>query len=91
VHDTDAAGYPWSTANASNGENYDIVRGADDQRIPLQGWLSHEAAERLFAAAGQDLARLRVAARSASFRPVALNTRFSADFPVTAERIESAN
>ena len=91
VHDTDAAGYPWSTANASNGENYDIVRAADDQRIPLQGWISHEAAERLFAAAGQDLARLRVAARSAAFRPVALNTRFSADFPVTAERIESAN
>lgn len=91
VHDTDAAGYPWSTANASNGENYDIVRGTDDQRVPLQGWLAHDAADRLFAVAGLDLARLRVAARSASFRPVEMKPRFSADLAVTAERIESAN
>ncbi|WEK42886.1 MAG: M28 family metallopeptidase [Candidatus Sphingomonas colombiensis] len=91
VHDTDAAGYPWSTANASNGENYDIVRGADDQRVPLQGWLAHDAADRLFTAAGLDLAKLRVEARSASFRPVEMKPRFSADLPVTAERIESAN
>ncbi|MFT3975653.1 MAG: M20/M25/M40 family metallo-hydrolase [Sphingomonas bacterium] len=91
VHDTDAAGYPWSTANASNGENYDIVRGADDPRLPLQGWISGEAANRLFTAAGLDLAKLRVEARSASFRPVEMKPRFSADLPVTAERIESAN
>lgn len=91
VHDTDAAGYPWSTANASNGENYDIVRAADDARVPLQGWLSHEAADRLFTSAGLDLARLRVAARSAAFRPIELKPRFSADLPVKAERIESAN
>ena len=91
VHDTDGAGYPWSTANASNGENYDIVRGPDDQRVPLQGWISHEAADRLFASAGLDLAKLRVEARSAAFRPVEMKPRFSADLAVSAERIESAN
>jgi Zn-dependent M28 family amino/carboxypeptidase len=91
VHDTAGAGYPWSTANASNGENYDIVRGADDPRIALQGWLSGEAATRLFAAEGLDLAALRVKARSAAFAPVALKARFSAKLPVTVERIESAN
>jgi Zn-dependent M28 family amino/carboxypeptidase len=91
VHDTAGAGYPWSTANASNGENYDIVRGADDPRIALQGWLSGEAATRLFAAEGLDLAALRVKARSAAFAPVPLKARFSAKLPVTVERIESAN
>ena len=91
VHDTGGAGYPWSTVNASNGENYDIVRGADDPRLPLQGWIEHEAADRLFAAAGLDLAKLRVAARSAAFRPVAMKPTFSADLPVSVERIESAN
>lgn len=91
VHDTAGAGYPWSTANASNGENYDIVRGPEDQRIALQGWLSGEAATRLFAAEGLDLAALRAKARSAAFAPMPLKARFTANLPVTVERIESAN
>ena len=91
VHDTAGAGYPWSTVNASNGENYDIVRGADDPRVPLQGWIEHDAADRLFKAAGLDLTALRVAARSASFRPVALKPSFSAEARVAVERVESAN
>ena len=91
IHDTGGAGYPWSTVNASNGENYDIVRGADDPRVPLQGWIEHDTAERLFSNAGLDLAQLRVAARSASFHPVDMKLAFSADAPVSVERIESAN
>ena len=91
VHDTAGAGYPWSTVNASNGENYDIVRGPYDQRVPLQGWIEHDTADRLFAAEGLDLAELRVAARSKGFRPVAMKTTFSADLPVNVERVESAN
>ena len=91
VHDTGGAGYPWSTVNASNGENYDIVRGGDDPRVPLQGWIAHDEADRLFAAAGLDLAKLRIAARSATFRPVAMAPRFSATASVHAETIESAN
>ncbi|ONF95996.1 M28 family metallopeptidase [Sphingomonas jeddahensis] len=91
VHDTAGAGYPWSTANASNGENYDIVRGPEDQRIALQGWLSGEAATKLFAAESMDLTALRFQARSAAFKPVPLKARFTAKLPVTVERIESAN
>ncbi len=91
VHDTAGAGYPWSTVNASNGENYDIVRDAKDARVPLQGWIAHDVADRLFAEAGLDLAKLRVAARSKAFRPVAMTPRFSATADVAVERIESAN
>jgi Zn-dependent M28 family amino/carboxypeptidase len=91
VHDTAGAGYPWSTANASNGENYDIVRGPEDQRIALQGWLSGDAATKLFAAEGMNLTALRLQARSAAFRPVPLKARFTAKLPVTVDRIESAN
>jgi Zn-dependent M28 family amino/carboxypeptidase len=91
VHDTEGAGYGWSTVTANAGENYDIVRGADDKRVPLQGWIAHDVAERMFAYAGQDLAKLRKAARSAAFRPVALPLKFAASLPVTVERVESAN
>jgi len=91
VHDTDAAGYPWSVVAASNGENYDIVRGPNDQSVPLQGWIAHDTADQMFARAGLDLAKLRVAARSAAFKPVALPFTFSTDLKVSADRIQSAN
>ncbi|MEN2787599.1 M28 family peptidase [Sphingomonas qilianensis] len=91
VHDTGGAGYGWSTVSANAGENYDIVRSADDKRVPLQGWIAHDVADRLFASAGQDLNALRKAARTAAFRPVELPLRFAASLPVKVDRIESAN
>ena len=92
IHDTDAAGYGWETVSASNGENYDIVRGPDEQTVPLQGWLQHEEANRLFTDAGLDLDTLRKKARSAAFKPVTLaNLRLTATLPVKTERVESAN
>jgi hypothetical protein len=92
VHDTGGAGYGWSTVNANNGENYDIVRGPDDPKIPLQGWIEHDSADALFKSAGLDLGALRVQARSAAFKPVELKgVPFSADLAVSVERIESRN
>ncbi|WP_184019870.1 M28 family peptidase [Sphingobium boeckii] len=93
VHDTPSAGYGWSTVIAGGGENYDIVRPASEpQRVMLQGWIEGKAAVDLFTAAGQDLAALRIKARRADFKPIALkDLRFDADFPVTMERIESRN
>ena len=47
---------------------------------------------RVFAAAGLDLAKLRVAARSADFRPVPLTgVSFIADVPVSHEQVDSYN
>jgi len=93
VHDTPGAGYGWETVTAPGGENYDIVRGANEpQRVALQGWIEGSAAQALFARAGLDLARLRIAARSADFKPVPLaGVTFSADIPVTTEQVESRN
>jgi len=89
VHDTPGAGYGWSTATASGGESYDVA-GAP-YRLALQGWLEGAAATRLFAAAGLDLAQLRVAARRPDFRPVALPASFTADLAVRHEAVMSRN
>ncbi|MES2337237.1 MAG: M20/M25/M40 family metallo-hydrolase [Pseudomonadota bacterium] len=91
VHDTAGAGYGWSTVTAPGGENFDIVRPASNDRVLLQGWIEGTAATRLFAASGLDLAHLRVAARSAAFRPVAMTTPFSADIAVTHTTALSKN
>ncbi len=92
VHDTPGAGYGWDTVIAPAGENYDIVRSDPNQRVLLQGWLQGDAAAALFRQAGLDLAAQRKAARSTAFRPVTLGgVNFSADLPVTHERVESRN
>ena len=92
VHDTQGAGYGWSTVTAPGGENYDIVRADPDARVLLQGWLTSDAATALFKGAGLDLASLRVKARSTDFQPIELpGARFSADLPVAHEALLSHN
>ncbi len=91
VHDTPGAGYGWATVTAPAGENYDIVRSDPTSVVLLQGWLQGDAAAKLFAASGLDLAKLRASARRSDFRPVLLKTPFDADLPVTHERAESRN
>jgi len=92
VHDTGGAGYGWSTVIANGGENYDIVRGPGEQKIPLQGWIEHDVSNALFAKAGLDLDALRIKARQADFTPVELKgVPFTANLDVAVERIESRN
>ncbi|HET9447304.1 MAG TPA: M28 family metallopeptidase [Steroidobacteraceae bacterium] len=92
VHDTDGAGYGWSTVIAPAGENYDIVRENPNERLLLQGWLAGAAAYEIFKSAGLDLAELSAQARRADFAPVELkNVRFAANAPVTATLAESRN
>ena len=90
VHDTPGAGYGWATVTAPAGENYDVAN-PKASRVALQGWLSGEAATRLFAASGLDLAAQRIAARRADFRPVPLKPAFSTDLPVSVTRATSRN
>ena len=92
VHDTPGAGYPWATVVAPGGENYDVVRAPGDTRVAVQGWIEGDAATRLFAAAGLDLAAERTRARRADFRPVELRgQRLAADYAVQVERAQSRN
>ncbi|PEQ13844.1 peptidase M20 [Novosphingobium sp. PC22D] len=93
VHETEAAGYGWNVVVSPGGENYDIARKPEDlTTLALQGWVAGDAAEKLFASAGLDLAGLRKRARSPQFRPVTLEgVTFDATVPVEHERIESHN
>jgi Zn-dependent M28 family amino/carboxypeptidase len=93
VHDAPGVGYGWNVVISSGGENYGLVRPADDETsLAVQGWLSGQASTALFRDAGLDLAALRVAARRADFRPVPLaGLSFSADIPVTHEIVGSRN
>jgi len=90
IHETEAAGYGWSVAAASPGENYALVNTGPS--LALQGWIHNDAAARVLAAVGLDLEQLRTRARDPGFQAFDLEgATFSADFEVSVEQIESRN
>ncbi|MHA4838660.1 M20/M25/M40 family metallo-hydrolase [Sphingopyxis sp. MSC1_008] len=92
VHDTDGVGYGWNVVKSAGGENYGLVVPPEKvTSLALQGWISGETATTLFANAGQDLAKLRTAARRKDFKPIDLGTSFNAAIPVTQAVVQSQN
>lgn len=95
VHDTEGAGYGWSTVIAPGGENYALLHATPAEAPPtlhLQGWLEGEAAAELFRSADLDLPALRRHARRADFKPVLLKSvTFTADVPVATTKAVSRN
>jgi Zn-dependent M28 family amino/carboxypeptidase len=92
VHETDAAGYPWTVVKSPAGESYNIVLPAGAQQpVLLQGWIQRGVAEALLKRAGYDYDTVKREARTAAFRPIDLKARFSTDANVTVDTIESHN
>lgn len=75
VHETEPASYPWAVVEGSwTGDQFDLVRpDGGASRTMLEGWVSHDAAVRLFEAAGLDYEMLKAAASQPDFAPVAMD------------------
>ncbi|CAN5434879.1 hypothetical protein BH09PSE1_BH09PSE1_20990 [soil metagenome] len=94
IHETAAAGYPWTTLqNSSTAAGLDIVRtDVEAERVQAQGWIQQPVAARLMQAAGLDYATLKAAAQGADFRPVDLTgVTLSLDFGQTWQRLTTRN
>lgn len=94
VHTSDAAaGYPWSVLrNGSHGPQLSLPASVDPApRLPVAGWLTRDAATRLFAAAGFDFNQLEKAAAKPGFKPVPLDATASMTLHSKIGHIESKN
>ncbi len=93
IHDTEGAGYGWEViANGWSGAQFDLPASEDPSpRLPVQGWLTAEAASALFERAGLDFAELRKAASTPGFAPVPLATSMSVTVKSEISRGESRN
>lgn len=96
IHTTESAGYPWQVVVSSNRPLAFALPPEDDAdpRLPLEGWITRDAAARLFALGGRDLARDEAAARDPANRggrSSPLGVAVSLDMPVQRGRIESRN
>ena len=93
VHETGPASYPFAVVIASNSrENFELrTPDGNAGHVAMQGWLTLDAAQRLFAACGQDFATLKRAAVSRDFRPVALGAKASFTIDSTLRNVDSRN
>jgi Zn-dependent M28 family amino/carboxypeptidase len=93
IHDTEGAAYGWDVVNNSwSGAQFDL-RAADDPapRLPLQGWLSGDAARALFASMGQDLDALYKAAGTRGFKAFPLKATMSTELRSAISEKSSRN
>lgn len=89
IHDSPGASYGWDVVkNSWSGPQYDLQAKDDPApRLPVQGWITGEAANALFKAAGHDLDKLRAAANKPGFKAVPLDAIASLDLnSKTAEK-----
>lgn len=92
IHTDASAGYGWNVVQSSwSGAQFELPAEDGEQRLLAPAWVTWDAAERLVAAAGQDLTTLVESAKSRDFVPVPLGIVTSLEFDVTLDRTETAN
>lgn len=94
IHETEPASYGWDVVSGSwTGEQYDLVRpdrGAS--RTALEGWITYDQANQMFASADLDLAKMKTAAAVKGFQPVsAPSLTLSATINQTVKTTTSRN
>jgi Zn-dependent M28 family amino/carboxypeptidase len=96
VHTTESAGYPWQVVATSNRPEAFALPPEDDRdaRLGLQAWITHDAAAKLFAMGGRDLATDEATAKDPKghgAKGIPLGVTAAFDLTVRHERIASAN
>jgi Zn-dependent M28 family amino/carboxypeptidase len=92
VHETGPAGYPFSVVQGNLGERFDLVTPDKNMgRAAIEGWISLDAAKRIFAMAGQDFDELKKQAITREFKPVPLGMTASMAVKNTMRTLDSRN
>ncbi len=93
VHETEAASYPWEVVrNSWGGPELDLPRGENsDPVVNVQGWLTLESTQALFAAAGKDFNTVRPTADARGFQSFSLDGTASVKLASSVRESTSPN
>jgi Zn-dependent M28 family amino/carboxypeptidase len=92
VHETLPAGYPFSVVQGNLNEKFDLVTPDKNMsKANIEGWITLDAARRLFAMSGQDFDALKKQAISKDFKPVPLGLKASMAIKNKLRTIDSRN
>jgi len=91
IHTDKSASYGWSVVQNSwaNAERFQLTEGKVGTGV--QGWMTDDTARKVFAAAGQDLDKLRAAAEDKNFKPVTLKARLKGTARAEVRKLEEFN
>jgi Zn-dependent M28 family amino/carboxypeptidase len=92
VHETGPAGYPFSVVQGNLREQFDLVTPDKNMgRAAIEGWITLDAARRIFKMAGQDFDALKKQAITREFKPVPLGLQASLAVSNTLRTVDSQN
>jgi Zn-dependent M28 family amino/carboxypeptidase len=91
IHTKPSASYAWNVVQSSWSGSERFQLADRSAGTPLQGWITEDAARRLFAAGGQDLDALRAKAESKDFQAVALNAKLTGEMKSSVRKVEQFN
>tara|TARA_R110002126_G_scaffold15185_23_gene62609 strand:- start:519 stop:2216 length:1698 start_codon:yes stop_codon:yes gene_type:complete len=92
IHETAPASYGWGVVAHGSPIKFDLVKeNKNMDRAKVEGWLTTESAEKLFANAGTDLATMHKKALEPDFSPVALNAKASVTVNNNLRELTSSN
>lgn len=92
VHETEPAAYPFSVVQSKVTEQFDLVAPDKNMsRAAVEGWVTLDQAQKLFAMAGQDFTELKNAAATRDFKPVPLGVKASITLRSKIRTIDSRN
>jgi Zn-dependent M28 family amino/carboxypeptidase len=72
VHDTEPAGYPWEVVHGSWTGPLEELQPEGSYQLAIQGWVTHDSAEKMFAAAGMKFDEAMAAAAKPGFKAIPL-------------------
>lgn len=92
VHETEAASYGWNVVSGTSPIRFELADpNKNMHKAQVEGWLSLDAAERLFAANGSSLKEVKAKALKPDFKAIPLNAKASIRIKNNLREIDSNN
>lgn len=92
IHETGPAGYGWGVVAGGSPMRFDLAReNKNMDRVAIEGWLTADSADKLFARVGSNYQQMRLAAQQPEFKPVALNIAMNISVANKFDYLESPN
>ena len=90
IHTDASATYGWSVVkNSWTQERFQLTEGGGG--TDLEGWMTYDAAKKLFAVAGQDLGQLIAKAEHKDFQPVTLGLKATGHVVCSVRMVDQGN
>ncbi|HET8816951.1 MAG TPA: M28 family metallopeptidase [Pseudidiomarina sp.] len=92
IHETGPAGYGWGVIAGGSPLRFDLAReNKNMDRAAIEGWITAESADQLFAQIGSSYEEMRLAAQRPDFQPISLDTGLSVSVSTKFEYLNSPN